>query len=395
MKKIKLLLVFILLLIPCMVKADMSAPSLKPYDMVVIAPEGIDYYDYQGNVMGHLNKDDKVTIKMEYGGRYDVEPEGVDRIYQLNDLTGLVLLKEELTPQDLIDEGYIDGEGKNGIVFKKASSSNGALVYASDGVDVRKGPSSAYAKVGHLDEGTTIKYLYSLGGSSETHIYIDSNGVKGWIDILDGKVLLQNTTKFITYKEIELSCTKIPKNTILSPKYISDVWSHKALVEYGNCKDLYNYFRGTEGLVMLTNNNYIANAELDIYEEYGNGGEKVGTIPADANFIVMGNASQQGNPLGDLYVSYDGKKGWIRSEYANYKINFDNQYNEEAKKEITIEETEEEKEESVLVDKNKVISQNPVDYTSMFVIIGLSVALIAAIIVILVNRKKNVNTNKE
>lgn len=394
MKKIKILLVFILLLIPCMVRADMGAPMLKPYDMVVVAPDGIDYYDYEGNVKGHLNKDDKITINSEFRDGYTFTIDGNLGTYDLKDLTGLVLLKEELTPEDLLNEGYSsDPNTHNGIVIKNVTSNNTALVYAEGGVDVKKGPSKGYDTVSHLDKNTTIKYVYRIGDpTGSTHIYVDSNEVKGWIDILDGKVLLQNTTKFITYKEIELSCTKVPKNTILSPKYIADNWTHKVLVEYGNCKDLYNYFRGAEGLVGLTNNNYIANAELDIYEEYGNGGEKLGTIPADASFVVMGNASQQGDTLGDLYVSYDGKKGWIRSEHANFKIDFDNQYNEEAKKEITI---EEDPEETNHENENNDISPNPVDYTSMYVIIGLSIALIAAIIVILVNRKKNIDINKE
>ena len=44
MKKFKVLLISLLLL-PCMVKADMGAPEMKPYEMVVTNPEGIDYYD--------------------------------------------------------------------------------------------------------------------------------------------------------------------------------------------------------------------------------------------------------------------------------------------------------------------------------------------------------------
>ena len=143
---------------------------------------------------------------------------------------------------------------------------------------------------------------------------------------------------------------------------------------------------------MLSNSNYVANTELDIYEYYDNGGEKVATIPANGNFVLMANASIQGDLQGNIYVSYNDKKGWVKSEYENYKRDENTSKNEEIEKEITIEEEEkDEKEDTKLVDTDKKETNlNPVDYVSMYVIIGLSVALITVIIVILVNRKKKI-----
>lgn len=390
MKKIKLLLVFVLLLIPCMVMADMGAPSIKPFDMVVVAQDGIDYYDYQENVKGHLNKDDKITICYEYNNNYSFFKEESRDMYKLKNLDGLILLEDEVDPEKAISEPHSENEYQ--YVYKVTTNVEG-LVYADDGVDIRKGPSTVYEKVGHLDKDTVFKYKYAMGDpSGTTNVYVDTGSVKGWVDILDGKVLQTNTSKFITYKEVDMGCAKIPKNTILSPKYVSDKWKHSALVEYGSCKNLINYFRGVDGLVMLSNSNYVANTELDIYEYYDNGGEKVATIPANGNFVLMANASIQGDLQGNIYVSYNDKKGWVKSEYENYKRDENTSKNEEIEKEITIEEEEkDEKEDTKLVDTDKKETNlNPVDYVSMYVIIGLSVALITVIIVILVNRKKKI-----
>ena len=390
--KLKLLVVFVLLLLPCVVLADMDAPTIKPYEMVVAAQDGVDYYDSQGNVKGHLNKDDKVIINYEFRDSYQVEING-ERGYQLKELTGLVLVKEEMTPADLEAEGYSETSKGDGISLFKVTSTNNALVYATDGVDIRKGPSKVYAKLGHVDKDQVISYSYALkyGGRVE-YIYVDVSGTKGWIEILDGSVFLQNTRKYITYKEVQMSCTTIPKNTVLSPKYISDVWTHKALVEYGSCKDTVDTFRDAYGVAVLSSGNYIAEVEMDIYEGYDQTGEKLGTIPVSASFVRKASVFIQGEEYGYVYVTYDGKTGWAKATWASYKEDENNPVNEEAEKEVTIE--EETEDDTILVDTNKETNPSPIDYVSMWVIVGLSVALIAAIVVILVNRKKKVDISE-
>ena len=67
MKKFLKLFVLLLLVIPFSVYADMGAPEIKPYEVIVTNPNGIDYYDNINdlNVKGHLNYNDKVTIEYE------------------------------------------------------------------------------------------------------------------------------------------------------------------------------------------------------------------------------------------------------------------------------------------------------------------------------------------
>ena len=68
MKKILKLLLLTILFIPYIVKADMGAPILKPYDMVVTNQNGIDYYGYENSqlvIKGHLNTRWIIIIKKD------------------------------------------------------------------------------------------------------------------------------------------------------------------------------------------------------------------------------------------------------------------------------------------------------------------------------------------
>lgn len=383
-KRIKLLL-FVILFVPMLVYADMGSPMIKPYQMVVVSTDGIDYYDYDGNVKGHLNKDDTFTVQYEYNGGYNISIPGNETSFNLKDLTGIMLVQDELKPEEAMKD-----EKNNGSWIKKVSSKNNALVYAEEGVDVRKGPSTVYDKVGHLDKDTKIKYLYSLDGGGTTHIYVNSNGVKGWIDILESKVLLETSEKFIAFKDINLSCATVPKNTILTGKYVTDPWSRKVLVEYGKCSDLYYYFRGIEGLIDMHDANYKSKDSLDIYEYYNNEGDKLGTIPNDTYFKAMASAGYQGEDNQYLYVKYDGKEGWIKATYDKFEwIDKEVVDNSQSNSDVI---TDGDSTDSEIIGKpelrDDVVEKTPYDTTLIYVIIGVVVALMALVTIILVNRKK-------
>ena len=112
MKKLKkifiLLIVFISFIAINSVKADMSAPELRPYEVVVTNPSGIDYYNYKGEVAGHLNKDDKVYVIYEYDGKYTLGVkttkygfETQDSIGTVSTLDGFSLVDAEVDPTTL------------------------------------------------------------------------------------------------------------------------------------------------------------------------------------------------------------------------------------------------------------------------------------------------------
>ena len=379
-KKIKLFILLIVLLMPLTVNADMGSPMIRPYEMVVVAVEGIDYYDWDGNAVGHLDKDAKFTVEYEFNGGYSFKFSGDDsKSFKISSLTGAMLVTKELKPEEAIKNK------KNGSLVEKTSKNNNALVYAEDGVDVRKGPSTVYDKVGHLAKGTKLKYLYTLSGGGITHIYVDSSGVKGWIDILDAKVLLETTNEYITSRDISLSCTIVPKNTILSGKYVTDQWTHKVLIEYGKCSDLYNYFRGSAGLLQIYESYYVAKDSLDVYENPDNAGDKLATISTNTKFKVLASDVSNGDGPFNYYVSYGGKAGWIRTSWD--KIAYVNN------DDVVVEDSnDDEVEENDITDSTDTVEvtekMSPLDMTIIYIIAGAAISLSALVTIILINRKR-------
>ena len=385
MKKLKYLL-FVLLLVPCVVKADMAGPDARPYEMIVTNPDGIKYYenDESSSPEGTLKKDEKFTVIYEYNGIYNIELN--DKSYTLKSLDGAVLVKDVVDPTKDKDE-YI-----------KRASNKEALVYAEDGVDILEGPASTYKKVGHIAKDVKIKYNYYIGVSENdiTHIYVDYNGKKGWVEILGKKVLLAKTQDYITKGEYKISGATIPKNKVVRSYYQADAWSRSALIEYNNCIDLVNTGDRTSNLLAVYKEYATSKKEFKVYTEADNKGALVTTIPSNTKFLVIASYSLMGEDEVDLYVEYQGKRGWVEApsweDYERDTTTVENENILSTEKASNKEEKEELVEDVVPVpDKKekakKTSNKKPEDYTLMYVIIGASVAVAALVVIILVNKK--------
>ena len=367
--KIKLLLFILIVLMPCTIKADMGGVVMKPYEMVVTNQEGKDCPTYDGKEVYHMSKDEVFTVKYEYGDKYMIGYE--DKDCELTNLNGATLVKDIVDPK----EEYKEGEDYYKINMGKYSSKKNALVYATSGVDVKKGPASIYDNVGHLDKGETFKYEYY----TDDYVYIDSGKLKGWVNILESKVLVESEEQYIVKTDTKMICTVLPKNTIIKPKYRSDPWTHNSLVEYNGCTDLVdNRFGNLETIYKQKNH---SKKELVIYEYINDGGKELAKIPNDADFIILARGGERGEEIDKDYVEYNGIKGWIKCKYTDYEFveDLENDKN-------TIENNEEESKED---EERKTISiTKPADYVTTYVIIALSLAVIVLILLLLINRKK-------
>ena len=362
-----------------MVKADMGAPMLRPYEMVVTAEDGIDYYDYQGNKMGHLNKGDKFSVSYAYDNKYTIlvnnsRVKDNEKSFRLSSLEGTMLAVEEITPESIMDEK------NNGVSVEKVTKNNGAIVYAPEGVDIRKGPSDVYDKVGHLDKDTTFNYTYAISGGGITHVYAEVDGVKGWIDILKSKVLLENTSRYIASMDLDLECATIPKNTILTPKYVTDAWTGQALLEKDECTKLWYYRKGLKGLLVMYENETTDEKDLTVYEYAFNDGEKVVTIPANTKYkalawgVYFDETTKKSSDM--RYVNYNGKTGWITTYFD------ENVTPEEIPEPTTTTTT------AAVITPGYIDNRTPLEIILPYVISGLVGVLIVLVIIILVNRKK-------
>lgn len=226
MKRLKSLLIIVILLFPLVAKADMGAPSIRPYDIVVVDPNGVDYYDMVcENIVGHLDKDSIVNVEYQYDDeimiRFDNDNYAKNCIKSLK---GFSLVKDEVNPYDENDE-YISSN----------SSSKKAYINNKDGVYVRKGPSEVYDVVGKIEYNTVIDYKYHISiDYSTTYIYVEYNGLKGWINILEKNVLLEDDDYYIFTYAKKIDDVFIPKYKILQAKYKSDDWTQVTYFEVDN-----------------------------------------------------------------------------------------------------------------------------------------------------------------
>ena len=315
LKSLALLIIALLIITPFTAHADMGSPSFNPFKMQVTSPNGVDYYKSTPDAetkAGTLQKNTIITIQYEgkrdnLGTYYYFESDGNNKISgYLKNLSGLVLLKDSITLEDI----------KNDDAFGKSELKQKALVYKEGGVDLLKGPAAAYEKIATFEKGTILEFQYYLGGDgdSKSYIYVENEKGKGWVNLLGGEVLIENNVEYIFRKDKTISNdVTIPANTILKPEYRTDEWSKKALFKYNGAEALLNTFRDDIAL-SLYEAKYSTNKEFDIYKT-AEGSEVVGKLPQNAEFVHKASYSEEeyntGSPE-DVYLEYNGIQGWIR-----------------------------------------------------------------------------------
>lgn len=388
MKFIKKLFILLILCVPCIAKADMGAPMLREFEIVVVNPEGIDYdaNDYNEEATGHLNKDDVVVVISEYDNQYDIGLKNSDGTYsilgQIRSLDGFSIVQEEVDPT----------ETTKGI--KKFDSKKQALVYNEKGVSVYSGPSKVYKYLGSIKKGIKLEYQYAIDGEGGlTYIYVDYKGLKGWVEILNKNVLIENEIQYIFRVDVESECGTIPKNTILTPEYATDKWSKSALFEYNGCKTLLDVFK-SDDIFPLYLGKGKSKVDLSMYDD-SDKSNLIMTIPAGSDFTYYTGSDSQMGIVDVHYVEYNGKRGWIFNTYDDFEIEYGDKVeyaklDEAKKKEVKKEEPkkEEKKEEKKLFNLNKN------EFVAVCVAGGVILSLTALAIILLINKKKKTKKNK-
>ena len=388
MKIIKRIILFLAIVLSVLwievAHADMSAPEIREFEIVVINPDGVDYYDYKGILAGHLNKDDTAIIMYEYNGEYTLgssEPGKYGNheiLGYIKSLDGFSIVQEEVDPTKITDDNTI-------IKYETAQK---ARVNNADGVDIYSGPSSVYKKVGHIDNKTTLTYEYSTG----THIYVEYSGKKGWVEILSGKVLIQNDGQYIFKDDVTTECGTVPRNSITTPIYRTDKWTHEALFEYNGCEFMHNYFRDDEIYEIFSwESNAKTKKDINLYEYADTSSNVVKVIPAGSVVRIITGNETMFHEESISYLEYDGVRGWaIESsdveEFFDYNVPTSN--DDPVKIDDTIKPTEEpETPTEPQVDVKKGISlQELILLCSMG---GVLLIVTAVAVVILINKTKN------
>lgn len=397
MKKILLaiLIVFVSFISINSVYADMSAPEMREFEVIVTNSDGVDYYDYKGNVSGHLNKGEKVFVIYEYDGKYTLGIktnkygfESNESIGSVNSLKDFALVETEVDPELKPDDGKIT----------KYNEPQKAIVYASEGVDIFKGPSDVYEKIGHINKDTQLTYQYAIRDIDITYIYVTYGDVKGWVNILKGKVLIQNDTQYVFRNDVDTKCGIIPKNSVTTPTYRTDAWKHETLFEYNNCKVLIRSFRDSEILDIYAYQQ-IVNKDITLYKDANSSSEVIGTIPSGSEVTVLAGGDFMAETENVRYIKYNDLVGWSLDSDDTFDSTSNG--NPEENKEPIIDDTI--KIEDIEIPENNV--EKPKQRLglglNLFIILcacGVGLLVITAVVVIiLVNKlgKKNVNEDKK
>ena len=389
MKKIKkFLLLSLILLISVFaynVKADMGAPKLREIELVVINPDGVDYYDYQDNFAGHLDKDETVYITYEVDGKYSIGKKVSDNGYEyisslgnVSKLDGFSIVQDEVDPTKIEDDYSIT----------KLDSKEKALVVNEDGVEFFKGPSSIYEKIGNIKKGTELTYEYGIDGEGGiTHIYVNYNGKKGWVEVLNGNVYLENKTQYVTFADITLSCGVMPKGSIITPTYKTDNWTHKVLIEYNGCELLHNTLKDDDLVSMYPYNSTVSN-EITIYKTPDTSSEVLATVPANSDIIVVASTEPMISDKDIKFVKYGDITGYVFD--SNSSFVYKSEVEEQIKINDTVikkEEPKKEEKEDKKVEDNKKIS---ISLNELIIICSAFAVLLivtAVVVIILINKK--------
>lgn len=281
MKKLFILILGVLFLIPLSVKADMGPPAIRTYKVTPKSSSGASYYDYD-------LKTKKGTIK---SGEYvqvigEKKSDGkVFAEFSSDDKYGYVDLSEFVRQGDEVNNDKASYVGK---------------VFAKNGIEIYTGPSYSYDKT-----GKSISYNEDVNVSDfisdSTWIYVEKGDIKGYADASDGAVGIK-----LGEKILEISTGKE-----ISGAYILDPWTQGYMIPSNNSLvkvDKWNY-----GYALYTENDAKALKSFDIYKknEDFNSSNKVTTVPAGADVKVL--YSSYGTPS-NTYISYGDNKGWINCE---------------------------------------------------------------------------------
>ena len=388
MKFIKKLLVLLIICVPCFVKADMGAPMLREFEIVVVNPNGVDYEPYQFSDVSdpHLAKDQVVVVDSEYDGKYHISVKENDgsltSIGYISSLDGFSIVQEVVDPTKT--------ENDKSII--KYDTKQKAIVYNKNGVNIYQGPSKIYKTVGTIEKDVNLEYQYAIDGEGGiTFIYVDYKGKKGWVDILNKNVLIQNDIQYIFRVNYETEwCGTIPKNSISKPEYKSDRWSGSTLFEYKGCETLIKTFK-SEDVMALYKNPAKSKVEIPVYDD-SDKTNLITTIPANTDFTYYAGSDSQMGTIDTHYVEYDGKRGWTFVTYDDFEVNygikskttdFKDTLNPE-KKEVVKKETKKEEKKS-----NKILGLDAKEFTVICTAAAIIVSITTMVMVVLVNKKKN------
>lgn len=382
MKKILLFIISLVVLIPCVVLADMGAPMVRPYEAEVTNPNGAVIYENSNNQYTPTSK------KIDYGQTLTVDMEEAGYIWVSLDednISGFISIKDVTVTDDSLKDIWL-GEKVDGLVLVDS--------------EIKKGPSDAYKSTGDTITAGTKVTVRMINDTSTPWVYIEYNGKKGYANSYEGAIVYkwEESKEYLIPYEREIRTLvkdgyseanivgKIPSYTIVKDPYFTDGWSYSMYIDYNGKKGfIYNM------AAIKNSGNYKLIKNSDIHESIESDSKVIGKL--DAGYIFKDPFIYEDH--GECAVFYESEdkkiKGWITYlwDEENEPIKkIDDQGN--VVEESTTTKVTNNKE------KDKEIKLSKKDYVIMCVIVATSVSLTAIVTSILINKKnKKAVSNEE
>ena len=228
MKKIKLLIIFVICLFIVNVRADVAPPSLVEHEVMVTNKNGAICYEYNGS---KWVKDEDANV-IPYKTTLKV-------IYDIVDSYITVTKDDEYScyvkyaDVSAVNQNF----NLNNDQVEKINSVR-AIVLPSGGVNLRKGPSVTYSKITTVPQYSAITLTHRAG---DYWYYTKYNGNLGWITGINGYLGREDSKVLYSNKAVKIYDSKgkaigtIPANTPIE-KYLVINGDNSYYVIYNNIK---------------------------------------------------------------------------------------------------------------------------------------------------------------
>lgn len=287
-KKLLIILIGMILLSPCCIKANHGSPATVRYKAVVTKKEGLEC------------KDEKIP----YGSIIEVEES-----YDIEDTLFLRYIYNDLDCFD--DISYKDFElynkdfnimDYNNKGITKFPSKLDVTVISSKGIKLYKGPAKKYDIITTIPNRTKLYAEYYVDNEEGMPwLYVTYNGKSGWIYNVDYETVYGYTKEkaIVTFNDDK---NEIKQNTIIDEYYHSGI-RNKYYVKY-NGKMYFVY-----GLGFPTNDTIKLEKDVELTETLEENSKVISKVKKGTTLKVEFTS---GDDYSDYYyVTYNGKKGWI------------------------------------------------------------------------------------
>ncbi|MBR5662435.1 MAG: hypothetical protein IKX00_02145 [Bacilli bacterium] len=291
MKKIFVIILGVIFLIPITVKADMGPPAVREYKATPKSVDGVKYYSdiYQLNkAIGTFEYKTILTIAEER----KVNGKSYAYACDKKNNCGYVLISE-LT---LSEKSNLDGFELKYV----------GRVFAKDGVELYEGPGYIYKKTGDKIPANANVVVSGYDQNETTWLKIKYKDTVGFVDSDDASVMILYKGQALIQKN----------NKVATEFYKSNAWDRKiAYKEDGKYVIQDEYFEFS-GDFKYSKTEFKALDELNLYKllDYSEHKDSIYTIKKGDTVKFIYDAAYQGTL--SYYVEVNGKKGWIEMDYG-------------------------------------------------------------------------------